>query len=124
MHTELTIDQQGRIRVYQFHVSTESAIDAWAQDLDAVMANPPFYVLMDVSGETVNFSRYARQSSVELFTKHRQAAGALVMLFTGRTSPYFARIFFASLGKLGFQIHFTHQRETALRWLQAQQPPD
>jgi hypothetical protein len=42
----------------------------------------------------------------------------LAFLFSSRTAPHYARIFFASLGKLQFELQFFRDRQRALDWLQ------
>jgi hypothetical protein len=73
---------------------------------------------MDVSAPQVNFSRYARQKSQEYFGLYRGRKGRLAFLFSSRTAPHYARIFFASLGKLQFELQFFRDRQRALDWLQ------
>jgi hypothetical protein len=109
------------IRVYTFTNSSEAAIDAWGEALsrliDSTPDSVPFSILMDVSAPQVNFSRYARQKTLELFTRYRGRRGRYAFLFSSKTAPHFARIFFASLGKLQFERHFFSDREKATDWL-------
>jgi hypothetical protein len=120
MTSGYTSDIQDGITIQTFLDSSEAAVDAWATDLIHAIENAPpggFRVLMDVSSSDVDFTRYARQKSHELFSRYRDHTGRLAFLFSGVTSPYFARIFFASLGRLRFALSYFSSREKALRWL-------
>lgn len=107
--------------VYTFTNSSDEEVEAWAAALHQVMtASSPensFRVLIDVSSKQVSFTRLARQHSMNLFTRHRQRHGRIAFLFSSRTAPYYARIFFASLGRLTFELSTFHNREKALEWL-------
>jgi hypothetical protein len=109
------------IIVHTFIGSSDEAVEAWAAALDQVMASSPpdqpFRVLIDVSSKQVSFTRLARQHSLNLFTRHRQRTGRVAFLFSSRTAPYYSRIFFASLGRLVFELNTFHNREKALEWL-------
>jgi hypothetical protein len=115
------VEQFEGITVYTFTNSSEAAIDAWGDALsgliDSTPDSVPFCVLMDVSSPQVSFSRYARQKTVELFTRYRRRRGRYAFLFSSKTAPHFARIFFASLGKLQFDRQFFSDREKAMDWL-------
>lgn len=117
----LIISHLDGITVYTFTNSSETAIDAWgvalAEYVDALPRSQPFLVLMDVSSKQVSFSRYARQKSVEMFTYCRKHKGRFAFLFSSRTAPYYSRIFFASLGKLEFELNYFSSRDKALVWL-------
>jgi hypothetical protein len=115
--------QDGDIAIYTFSNSSEIAIDAWARALRHLIESTPsdqiFRILMDVSAQEVSFNRYARQTSIELFTHYRNRRGRLAFLFSSKPAPHFARIFFASLGKLTFEREFFSNRERAIDWLRA-----
>jgi len=117
----LHIVQTDGIITYTFTDSSETAIDAWgaalAEHIDTLPPTQPFCILMDVSSNQVNFSRYARQKSVEMFTRFRKRKGRFAFLFSSRTAPYYSRIFFASLGRLDFELNYFSSREKALAWL-------
>lgn len=117
----LHIAQTDEIITYTFTDSSETAIDAWgvalAEHIDALPPTQPFCILMDVSSNQVSFSRYARQKSVEMFTRFRKCKGRFAFLFSSRTAPYYSRIFFASLGRLDFELNYFSSREKALAWL-------
>jgi|GEM_PF-1712309 len=110
------------IEVFKFRRSTDEAVEEWAEALDAYISDTPkkenFYILLDVSGDEVTFSAAAREHSKRLFTKHKQRQGYIAMLFEWRTSPYFARIFFATIGKFGFKLNYFHNETAAYDWLQ------
>ncbi|MEP7291661.1 MAG: hypothetical protein ABI835_07745 [Chloroflexota bacterium] len=116
-------EQDGSITIHTITDSSELAVDAWAEAAARLIeATPPgeiFLMLMDVSAKQVSFTRYARQKSLTLFTDYKHRRGRLAMLFSSRISPYFARIFFASLGKLEFEYEYFSSREQALEWLRA-----
>lgn len=120
-------EQHGEITIHTFADSSEAAIDAWAKAAaHMIEATPPdevFLMLMDVSAKQVSFSRYARQKSLTLFTDYKHRRGRLAMLFSSKISPYFARIFFASLGKLEFEYEYFSNRDQALEWLRAGKHP-
>lgn len=117
----LQITEIDGITVYTFTNSSETAIDAWGEALiehiESLPSGQPFRVLMDVSSNQVNFSRYARQKSVEMFSRFRRRKGRYAFLFSSRTAPYYSRIFFASLGRLEFELNYFSSREKALAWL-------
>ncbi|MGB1286669.1 MAG: hypothetical protein ACPG7F_09075 [Aggregatilineales bacterium] len=111
----------GHIKIFKFVRSTDAAVEAWAADLDAYLSQhppgDPFYILLDVSGDNVGFTTAARQNSKHLFDKYRDRDGYIAMLFSGRTSPYFARLFFASLGKLNVKLDYFAHPQKARAWL-------
>ncbi len=110
------------IEVFKFNRSTDEAVEQWAQALDGYIDNTPkkenFYILLDVSGEGVEFTELARSHSKRIFSKQKKRRGYIAMLFEWRTSPYFARLFFATIGKLGFKLNYFHQSDAAYEWLQ------
>jgi hypothetical protein len=109
------------IQIFQFSRSTDQAVDQWAAAIEAYIEqmpkSEPFYILLDVSADGVDFTAHARQHSKRLFTKFKDRQGYVAMLFAWRTSPYFARLFFSSLGRLGFKRNFFHNRSQATAWL-------
>jgi len=114
-------EQNGDIAIHTFTNSSEVAIDAWADEvrhlIDATPPDQSFRMLLDVSARQVSFSGYARKTSVELFTRYKNRRGRLAFLFSSKPAPHFARIFFASLGKLTFEREFFSNRERAIDWL-------
>ncbi len=116
-------EQQGEVMVYGFTHSDDDAVDAWASALDAYFSNQPldkpFRVLMDVSDKSVSFTPRARQRTVELFTRYRTRHGRFAFLFSSRVAPYYSRIFFASLGRLSFELNYFTDKQKALDCLQA-----
>ena len=116
-------EQQGEVMVYGFTHSDDAAVDAWALALDAYLENTPadrpFRILMDVSDKDVSFTPRARQRTVELFTRYRTRQGRFAFLFSSRVAPYYSRIFFASLGRLTFELNFFTDKQKALEWLRA-----
>lgn len=121
MATGFTRETFGRIVIHKFLDSSDESIDAWADDFRKTIDQTPpdrcFYILVDVAGPHVGFTAHARQTSKELFTHYRHRRGYLAFLFEWRTSPYFARLFFASLGKLEFRLSYFSQQDKALAWL-------
>jgi hypothetical protein len=117
-HTE----QVGQITLHIFTNSSDAAVEAWGAALREVIETTPpdrvFRVLLDVSAKQVNFTRHARQVSVAIFTHYRQRRGKVALLFSSKVAPHFARIFFASLGKMTIELGYFSQREPALEWLQ------
>jgi hypothetical protein len=115
------IEQDGMIAIHTFTNSSEAAVDAWELAvIDLIERTPPdqlFRLLVDVSSPQVSFTRRARQASMSLFTRYRHRRGRLAFLFSSKTAPHFARIFFASLGKLTFEHQYFSSRERALNWL-------
>ncbi len=113
--------RDGDIAIHTFTNSSEIAIDAWAEELCHVIESTPpdqvFRVLMDVSARQVSFNGHARNTSLELFTRYKHRHGRLAFLFSSKPAPHFARIFFASLGKLTFEREFFSNRERAMDWL-------
>ena len=116
-------EQQGEVIVYSFTHSDDAAVDAWAIALAAYLDSTPadglFYVLMDVSDKSVSFTPRARQRTVELFTRYRMRHGRFAFLFSSRVAPYYSRIFFASLGRLTFELNYFTDKQKALEWLRA-----
>ena len=116
-------EQQGEVMVYGFTHSDDAAVDAWAAALAAYLESRPadtaFLILMDVSDKSVSFTPRARQRTVELFTRYRTRQGRFAFLFSSRVAPYYSRIFFASLGRLTFELNYFTDRQKALEWLRA-----
>lgn len=116
-------ETHGKIIIQKFTRSTDTAVDLWADDLEQRINTTPrdgcFFVLVDVAGPNVGFTPHARKRSKEIFSKYRHRQGYIAFLFEWRTSPYFARLFFASLGKLDFKLNYFHKRDQALAWLES-----
>jgi hypothetical protein len=115
------IDQDGPITIHTFEVSSTAAVDAWRaafmELLESTPPDQPFLALMDVSSRQVSFTRYARQTSLNLFTHYKDRKGRLAFLFTSKTAPHFARIFFASLDRIAFEKAYFSNRAQAIAWL-------
>lgn len=109
------------IQIFKFNRSTDEAVSQWADALEhAIQSCPPkdpFYILLDVTGDDVEFTPLARQESKRIFSKYQDHRGYVAMLFEWRTSPYFARLFFASLGKLSIKLSYFSDAEKARQWL-------
>ena len=109
------------IQVFKFHRSTDEAVYEWADALESYIQSipekEPFFILLDVTGDEVSFTATARNESKRIFSTYRQHVGFIAILFEWRTTPYFARLFFASLGKINFKLKYTHRREEAFAWL-------
>ena len=109
------------IEVFKFRRSTDEAVEQWAEALDTYIENTAksdyFYILLDVSGDGVDFTEAARSQSKQVFSKHKKRKGYIAMLFEWRTSPYFARLFFATIGKTGFKLNYFHKADVAYEWL-------
>lgn len=109
------------IEIFKFNRSTDEAVEQWAQALDHHIENTPgkdnFYILLDVSGEGVTFTELARSYSKQIFGKYKKRKGYIAFLFEWRTSPYFARLFFAAIGKIAFKLNYFHQADAAYAWL-------
>lgn len=109
------------ITIYTFQDSSDESVEAWAAALcsliEATPSDESFYVLMDVSSPHVQFTRLARQRSVEIFTTYRARQGFMAFLFSSKIAPHFSRLFFASLGRLNFDLRFYSERQAALSWL-------
>lgn len=122
MSDDYISEQVGRITVQKFIRSTDAAVDQWGRELAAYIEqtpdDTPFFVLVDVTGPHVGFTSHARQTSKALFTRYRDRQGYVAFLFEWRTSPYFARLFFASLGKLELKLNYFSSRSQAMAWLQ------
>lgn len=116
-------EQIDGILVQTFTDSNDTSVEIWSSALNDTMAqaapDSPFRVLVDVSARQVSFTRTARQHTVTLFTRHKQQSGRIAFLFSSRTAPYYSRIFFASLGRLAFEINTFNNRDKALEWLRA-----
>jgi hypothetical protein len=97
------------------------AVIAWAAAIEtAIQETPedtPFFVLIDVSGDGVAFTPLARQHSKRIFGTYRNRIGYVAMVFEWRTSPYFARLFFSTLGRLAFKLRYFHDGAEAQEWL-------
>lgn len=122
MTADFSTFRDGEIQVFQFNRSTDEAVAEWAIALEAYIQQTPkkrpFYILLDVSAPDVDFTAAARQHSKRIFSDYHAHKGYIAMLFAWRTSPYFGRLFFASLGKLNFKLNYFHQREAAFSWLE------
>lgn len=109
------------IDVFKFTRSTDEAVDEWAVALENLIESTPkaqpFYILLDVSGDNVTFSAAARTHSKRIFTTYKNRKGYIAFVFEWRTSPYFARLFFATIGKLGFRLNYVTQEDDAKIWL-------
>lgn len=112
-------EQIDNTAIHTFMNSSDAAVDAWAVALiEAIEPTAqPFRILMDVSAPQVSFTRHARQTSQRLFMQYRGRQGRIAFLFSSKTAPHFARLFFASLGKLQFELKFFSSRDKALDWL-------
>ncbi len=121
MPAGLVIEENDGITEYRFSDSSEEAIDMWGEHLSRLIASTPvndcFYVLMDVSDKQVSFSSHARATSKAIFTQYREHSGRYAFLFSSPTAPYYSRIFFASLGRLNFELAYFSNRAKALAWL-------
>jgi hypothetical protein len=121
MSLDFYTEQDDFIQIFKFKRSTDEAVTQWAEALDhAIESRPlkdPFYILLDVTGKEVEFTALARQESKRIFSKHHAHHGYIAMLFEWRTSPYFGRLFFASLGKLAFKLNYFSDAEKAYQWL-------
>ena len=113
--------QDDFINVFKFTRSTETAVDEWAIALERTIEETPeserFYILLDVSGDDVTFSQSARAHSKRIFSEYKERKGYIAMVFEWRTSPYFARVFFATIGKLGFKLNYFTDDKAAKAWL-------
>lgn len=93
----------------------------WAETLENTIQQTPeseyFYILLDVSGDNVTFTQLARNESKRIFTQYKKRQGYIAFLFEWRTSPYFARMFFATIGRLRFKINYFHDEPSAKSWL-------
>lgn len=122
MSDSFSVECVGPITIHTFADSSEAAIDLWGVAFHEALAttppNQPFLILMDVSSSNVSFTRYARQKTLELFAQYKQRRGRIAFLFTSKTAPYFARIFFASLEKLSFDLAYFSNRPQAIAWLE------
>jgi hypothetical protein len=108
----------GRIQCYRFSESSDGAIDLWRAEMETIMrAASPFRILMDVSAPQVQFTRHARQHSLALFQQHQHHPGKIAFLFSSHIAPYFARIFFATLGPFAFEVAFFSESAAAIAWL-------
>lgn len=118
----IQVDHIGAITAYIFIDSRDETVDQWAtlfhENITALSPDQPCLVLMDVSAKNVSFTGYARQRSQELFRTYKSRRGRMAFLFSSRTAPHYARIFFASIGRMNFQISFFSDRAKALKWLQ------
>lgn len=114
-------ESDNHIQIFKFNESTDDAVQQWADALDSYISSiptqSPFYILLDVTGENVEFTPLARQESKRIFSKYQTRIGYVAMLFEWRTSPYFARIFFATIGKLGFKLKYFTEATEAHEWL-------
>jgi len=121
MSLDFYMETDGFIQIFKFHRSTDEAVMQWATALDQAIeslpSTDPFYILLDVTGNEVEFTALARQESKRIFSKHQAHKGYIAMLFEWRTSPYFGRLFFASLGKLNFKLNYFSNAEKAHQWL-------
>lgn len=113
--------QDDFIDIFKFTRSTDAAVDKWANELEKTIQKTPtserFYILLDVSGDDVTFSQAARTHSKRIFSTYKERKGYIAMVFEWRTSPYFARVFFATIGKLGFKLNYFTDNEAAKAWL-------
>lgn len=121
MSLDFYMETDDFIQIFKFHRSTDEAVMQWShaldQAIDSLPPQDPFYILVDVTGDDVEFTALARQESKRVFGKHQAHRGYIAMLFEWRTSPYFARLFFSTLGKLNFKLQYFSQPEKAYQWL-------
>lgn len=121
MTSDFYMETHDFIQILKFRRSTDEAVMQWANVLeshiDSIPPKDPFYILLDVTGDGVEFTSLARQESKRIFGEHKAHVGYLAMVFEWRTSPYFARLFFASLGKLNFKMNYFTDHEQAIAWL-------
>lgn len=118
----LEITEQGEIVIYTFIDSADVYVEQWAESIETLFkdtpAMQPLYVMVDVSSPDVEFTALARQKSAEIFPRYRNHRGRVAFVFSGVTAPYYARIFFAGLGILNFEVEFFDSREACLAWLE------
>jgi hypothetical protein len=118
MAAGFVVEQHDHIVIHRFSDSSDESVDAWRAALIEVFeGTEPFTVLMDVSAKDVSFTAHARQTTKMLFAQYRTRQGRFACLFSSRTAPYYARIFFASLGRLSFEIGTFSSHDAALEWL-------
>jgi hypothetical protein len=115
------IEEDGDVTIHTITDSSEEAIDIWYAELACLieMTPPelPFRVLLDVSAKHVSFTQYARQKSLQIFSEFKHRQGRIAFLLSSKTAPHFARIFFASLGRVTFERNFFSDRDKAITWL-------
>jgi len=121
MALDFFIETDDFIQIFKFNRSTDEAVMAWAEALDVYMGSippkDPFYIVLDVTGDSVEFTATARSEAKRIFAKYQHHVGYLAMVFEWRTSPYFARLFFASIGKLQFKLNYFTKHDAARDWL-------
>jgi hypothetical protein len=107
------------ITTHTFVISSDEAVDRWAEALRRFMetTSDPFYYLFDVSGKDVYFTSYARETAKVLFSDYRKRRGYVAFVMVWVTGPHIAKLFFASLGKLDYEVQFFNTREEGLTWL-------
>jgi hypothetical protein len=114
-------EQDGDVVILTLTKDDEATVDLWAEAMQSVIESASdidgFRILTDVSAREVGFTGYARQTSKELFNQYKRQNGRLGFLFSSKTAPYYARIFFASFGRLAFDLKFFSERDKALMWL-------
>ena len=117
----LEITEQGEIVIYTFTDSADKYVDEWAESLETLFNDTPtmqpLYVMVDVSSPDVEFTALARQKSAEIFPRYHTHRGRVAFVFSGVTAPYYARIFFAGMGRLDFEVEFFDNRDAGLNWL-------
>jgi hypothetical protein len=115
------VETEGDVTVHVFTDSSNQAVDMWVAELAChiEMTPPelPFRVLLDVSAKQVSFTLYARQKSLYVFSQYQQRHGRIAFLLSAKVAPYYARIFFAALGKIAFERAYFSDRAKALAWL-------
>jgi hypothetical protein len=120
----LEITEQGEITIYTFTDSSDAAVDEWAASLESLFndtpVKQPLSVMVDVSSPDVEFTALARQKSAEIFPRYRTHRGRVAFVFSGITAPHYARIFFAGLGRLEFDVEFFDSHDAGLKWLRGQ----
>lgn len=121
MHQGLTYEQDGRIILLTFIDSEDETVAEWGalmrQAIDSTPPGEPFLILVDVSAPDVAFTAAARRTSQELVAAYRMRRGRMAFIFGWVVGPYIARIFFASLGRIVFELNFFNSREKGIAWL-------
>ncbi len=124
MPANLDIRHDAPVVLFLLNDSEDDTVDAWAaafrQTIDTTPEDDRFYILVDVSAPGVVFTPHAREQTAVMFKDYAHRKGFVAFIFEWATGPHIARMFFAALAPLAFELRPFADRAEAVQWLKAQ----
>lgn len=124
MPANLDIEHDEPVVLFLLNDSEDQTVDAWAaafrQTIDTTHDDDHFYILVDVSAPGVVFTPRAREQTAVMFKDYSHRKGFVAFIFEWETGPHIARMFFAAIGPLAFELKPFSDRAEAVQWLKQQ----